>query len=88
MAREGKLTHLGSSGEARMVDVSDKDSTERVATAEGRVVMTLPLSAFHFLRFSFLTSLLVADLCSGNPAERCSLQAMITLGREPARRES
>ena len=40
MAREGKLTHLGSSGEARMVDVSDKDATERVATAEGRVVMT------------------------------------------------
>ena len=40
MARESKLTHLGSSGEARMVDVSDKDSTERVATAEGRVVMT------------------------------------------------
>jgi cyclic pyranopterin phosphate synthase len=37
MAR--KLTHLSQSGEARMVDVSDKDSTERVATAEGRVVM-------------------------------------------------
>ncbi|MGD9924153.1 MAG: cyclic pyranopterin monophosphate synthase MoaC [Pseudorhodoplanes sp.] len=34
------LTHLGASGEARMVDVSDKDTTERVATAEGRVVMT------------------------------------------------
>jgi cyclic pyranopterin phosphate synthase len=38
MARE--LTHLGKSGEARMVDVSGKDTTERVATAEGRVVMT------------------------------------------------
>ena len=35
-----KLTHLNQSGEARMVDVSDKDSTERVATAEGRVIMT------------------------------------------------
>ena len=35
-----KLTHLNRSGEARMVDVSDKDSTERVATAEGRVIMT------------------------------------------------
>ena len=34
-----KLTHLRQSGEARMVDVSDKRATERVATAEGRVVM-------------------------------------------------
>ncbi|ARQ01660.1 cyclic pyranopterin monophosphate synthase MoaC [Pseudorhodoplanes sinuspersici] len=36
----GKLTHLGASGEARMVDVSEKASTERVAVAEGRVVMS------------------------------------------------
>ena len=35
-----KLTHLGKRGEARMVDVSDKAATERVAIAEGRVVMT------------------------------------------------
>ena len=35
-----KLTHLDKSGEARMVDVSDKATTERIATAEGRVVMT------------------------------------------------
>ena len=34
-----KLTHLGKSGEARMVDVSGKQTTERVAVAEGRVVM-------------------------------------------------
>jgi cyclic pyranopterin monophosphate synthase len=34
-----KLTHLGASGEARMVDVSDKEPTERTAIAEGRVVM-------------------------------------------------
>lgn len=34
-----KLTHLGASGEARMVDVSAKAATERVAVAEGRVVM-------------------------------------------------
>jgi cyclic pyranopterin phosphate synthase len=40
MARKATLTHLGKSGEARMVDVSDKDVTERIATAEGRVVMT------------------------------------------------
>jgi cyclic pyranopterin phosphate synthase len=33
------LTHLDASGEARMVDVSDKTATERVAVAEGRVIM-------------------------------------------------
>ena len=38
MAR--KLTHLAKSGEARMVDVSAKAATERVAVAEGRVIMT------------------------------------------------
>jgi cyclic pyranopterin phosphate synthase len=36
---EGKLTHLGQGGEARMVDVTGKDVTERTAVAEGRVVM-------------------------------------------------
>lgn len=34
-----RLTHLGRRGEARMVDVSKKAPTERVATAEGRVIM-------------------------------------------------
>jgi cyclic pyranopterin monophosphate synthase len=34
-----KLSHIGRKGEARMVDVSAKDSTERVAIAEGHVVM-------------------------------------------------
>jgi cyclic pyranopterin phosphate synthase len=33
------LTHLDESGTARMVDVSDKDTTERTATAEGYVRM-------------------------------------------------
>ena len=35
-----KLTHIGADGSARMVDVSGKEATERVATAEGRVVMS------------------------------------------------
>jgi cyclic pyranopterin phosphate synthase len=39
VARGAKLTHLGRRGEARMVDVSQKPATERVAVAEGRVVM-------------------------------------------------
>jgi cyclic pyranopterin phosphate synthase len=34
------LTHIGASGEARMVDVSEKPATERLAVAEGRVVMS------------------------------------------------
>ena len=34
-----KLTHISAGGEARMVDVSAKPATERVARAEGRVVM-------------------------------------------------
>src|SRR5436853_1592379 len=34
------LTHIGKRGEARMVDVSAKAATERVAMAEGRVLMT------------------------------------------------
>jgi cyclic pyranopterin phosphate synthase len=33
------LTHVGARGEARMVDVSDKEGTQRVAIAEGRVRM-------------------------------------------------
>jgi cyclic pyranopterin phosphate synthase len=34
-----KLTHLGRGGEARMVDVSAKPATERVAVAQGHVIM-------------------------------------------------
>jgi cyclic pyranopterin phosphate synthase len=35
-----KLTHLGKQGDARMVDVSAKLATERIAVAEGRVIMS------------------------------------------------
>src|SRR5262249_26880663 len=35
-----KLTHVGVSGDAHMVDVSMKDETQRVAVAEDRVVMS------------------------------------------------
>lgn len=34
------LTHLGADGDARMVDVSGKRATSRVAVAEGRVTMS------------------------------------------------
>jgi len=39
MAQKKKLTHIGRKGEAVMVDVSAKAATERVAVAEGRVIM-------------------------------------------------
>jgi cyclic pyranopterin phosphate synthase len=40
VARRAKtLTHLSARGEAHMVDVSAKPATERVAVAEGRVLM-------------------------------------------------
>jgi len=39
------LTHLAKAGEARMVDISAKEVTARVAVAEGRVVMTQPTLA-------------------------------------------
>jgi cyclic pyranopterin monophosphate synthase len=37
--RSKKLSHLTTGGEAHMVDVSAKPMTERVAVAEGRVIM-------------------------------------------------
>ena len=40
MTRKAALTHLGARGEAHMVDVGTKAATERVAIAEGHVVMT------------------------------------------------
>jgi cyclic pyranopterin monophosphate synthase len=39
-AKASALTHIDAKGEARMVDVSAKPATERVAVAEGRVVMS------------------------------------------------
>jgi cyclic pyranopterin monophosphate synthase len=38
-ATEHTLTHIDAKGEARMVDVSQKPATERIAVAEGAVVM-------------------------------------------------
>jgi cyclic pyranopterin phosphate synthase len=37
---QSALTHIDGKGEARMVDVSAKPATERVAVAEGRVMMS------------------------------------------------
>jgi cyclic pyranopterin monophosphate synthase len=40
MMPENNLTHLDSEGHARMVDVSDKPETDRVAVAKGRVLLS------------------------------------------------
>ncbi|MEJ2376801.1 MAG: cyclic pyranopterin monophosphate synthase MoaC [Pseudolabrys sp.] len=37
---QSELSHIDQRGQARMVDVSAKGMTERVAVAEGRVIMT------------------------------------------------
>jgi len=39
-SKDTALTHIDAQGEARMVDVSAKPATERLAVAEGRVVMS------------------------------------------------
>jgi cyclic pyranopterin phosphate synthase len=41
----GRLTHVDESGAARMVDVSGKDVTARVATASGRVLVSAEVVA-------------------------------------------
>src|SRR3569623_823789 len=38
--QKSALTHINVKGEARMVDVSAKPATERIAVAEGRVIMS------------------------------------------------
>ncbi|RTL54549.1 MAG: cyclic pyranopterin monophosphate synthase MoaC [Bradyrhizobiaceae bacterium] len=40
MMTNKSLTHIDAKGEARMVDVSGKEATERVAVAEGYVLMS------------------------------------------------
>jgi cyclic pyranopterin monophosphate synthase len=39
VAASPALTHIDQRGEARMVDVTEKGATERIAVAEGRVIM-------------------------------------------------
>ena len=41
----GRLTHVDETGAARMVDVSEKDVTARVATASGRVLVSAEVIA-------------------------------------------
>lgn len=56
MPDEPKLSHIDDSGRARMVDVTAKDETERVAVAKGRVEM----------RPETLRLLLAGEIAKGN----------------------
>jgi cyclic pyranopterin monophosphate synthase len=56
VSSSNSLTHIGADGEARMVDVSDKAATDRVAIAEGRVRMAAPT----------LTTILAGDAKKGD----------------------
>jgi cyclic pyranopterin phosphate synthase len=53
---EQQLSHIDKSGRARMVDVTEKDDTDRVAVARGRVVM----------RAETLRLLLRGEIAKGN----------------------
>ncbi len=41
--RNGKLTHVNRKGEARMVDITEKEVTDRIARATGRVLISSEL---------------------------------------------
>ncbi|MCW8963424.1 MAG: cyclic pyranopterin monophosphate synthase MoaC [Gammaproteobacteria bacterium] len=69
-----KLTHLDKDGNATMVDVSDKDSTERLAIVGGRITMkaeTLKMIIEgHHKKGDVLT---VAKIAGIQAAKQCSL---------------
>ena len=69
--RTKKLTHLNRGGEARMVDVSAKAATERVAVAEGRVIMAPKTLAL---------------VCKGNAKKGDALGAARIAGIQAAKR--
>ena len=43
----GKLTHFDNRGNAVMVDVTDKEITERVAVAAGRIAVNEEIGRAH-----------------------------------------
>ena len=68
-----KLTHLDSEGRARMVDISDKPDTERVAVARGEVRMqAATLELIRAGRIKKGDVLAVAELAGVMAAKRTS----------------
>lgn len=69
----GELTHLDSDGTARMVDVSDKPVSRRVARASGTLVMSPPaLEALAMGRLPKGDALAVARIAGIQAAKRTS----------------
>lgn len=48
MTRDAEFSHLNQEGEVHMVDIGSKDSTSRIATAEGLVAMSQGLASRFF----------------------------------------
>jgi cyclic pyranopterin phosphate synthase len=68
-----RLTHIDEQGRPRMVDVSQKDDTDRLAVAEGRVVMSpAALSAITEQRVKKGDVLQIARLAGIQGAKRAS----------------
>jgi cyclic pyranopterin phosphate synthase len=73
MSTAEKITHLDESGRAKMVDVSDKEDTERVAIAKGEV--TMQLQTFELIRAGMIKKgdvLSVAQVAGIMAAKRTS----------------
>ena len=71
--KSASLTHIGADGEARMVDVSDKAATDRVAIAEGRVRMAAPT----------LTTILAGDAKKGDVIGAARIAGIMAAKRTP-----
>ena len=67
----GRLTHFNESGRARMVDVTEKRPTERIAVAQGRVfVLSETLEKIHSGRIAKGDVLAVAQVAGVMGAKR------------------
>jgi cyclic pyranopterin monophosphate synthase len=67
------LTHIGASGEARMVDVTEKNDTDRTATAEGFVIM----------RAETLSLVLAGDMKKGDVLGAARIAGIMGAKRTP-----
>jgi len=68
-----RLSHIGADGEARMVDVSDKAATDRIAIAEGRVRMSA----------STLRTILAGDAKKGDVVGAARIAGLMAAKKTP-----
>ena len=88
MSRKVKpaLTHIDAKGEARMVDVSAKPATERIAVAEGLVIMSKATLAMiesgnakkgDVLGTARIAGIMAAKKTNGAPPEEAAISGKI-----------